>query len=110
MSYLPWPENITGMTGLFQYNDKITCLNRTTSEAIAGCSQGGGVFGIALLVGIFFFFFLATKEYRSEESFTVASFFTMMSSYVFFILQIVPELSVIITTIMFAVSIFFLRR
>ena len=110
MSYLPYPENITSMTELFRYNNKITCINRATSADIANCASAGGLFAPALLIGIFFFIFILLKAYRSEEAFAVASFFTMIASWMFWIMQLVPEVFPLVLTLLTAGSIFFLKK
>lgn len=110
MAWLPYPSNISSVTDVFQYADTVTCTDRIDAAAIANCAAGGGYFGIFILIGIFAFLFIGLKGYRSEEAFTVASFFTMLSSFFLFILELVPEVAVAITTIMFTGSIFLLRR
>jgi len=110
MSYLPYPTNISGISGLFQYADKVTCIDRTNSTAIANCAAGGGFYGIFLLIGIFFFVFMATSRYGSKQAFTSASFMMMLSSLIFMIAGLVRADIIPITIIMFVASIFFLSR
>ena len=110
MTYIDYPTNVTGITSLFQYVDKVTCADRSSSAAINACAQGGGLFGIFTLIGMFFVMFMVLKVWGSEKAFTVASFFVMMMSWIFLIIHIVPNVAVVITTIMFVSSIFFLSR
>ena len=93
--YFPYPSaNNQSIVDLMQWSN--------------GVSEGA--FGIMILIMIFTISFLSLKDYPSERIFPASSFITAMSSYFLYVLGVIDGALVVVTTIMFVSSVFFLMR
>lgn len=79
--------------------DAFTYANSVTNDLL----------GIGLLVTIFAIFFISFINHGPERSFSYASIITFISSVFFWIMGIATPYAMIVTALMTAVSIFFLR-
>ena len=69
-----------------------------------------GMFGITILIAIFFIAFISMKKYETEIAFSTSMFFTAIVSYLLFVLELIGESIIISTTLITALSVFFLYR
>lgn len=88
--------NETGLIGLMRYSNNVT----------------NDIFGITLLFMIFSIMFVSFKarNHGTGESMGAASFVSMVSSVFLWIINVVPDYSIIVTTILTVISIIIMGR
>lgn len=65
------------------------------------------LFGIFILVGLWWIIFISQKNYPTPRAFATASFTSAIASYFLFLMDMVPVIAIFATTVMVIVSVFF---
>jgi len=95
MATVDYPgNNMTSIVDLIDYVNNIT--------------GGIGLFGIGMLIIIFFVSFLSTKAYTFSRAFGFASFLTMISGIFLRFLGLINDAVFFITVVLFVISLIFL--
>ena len=90
----PLPTNVTRIEHLLSYANGVT----------------DSFFGTMMLITIFVIAFVSMKYYKTNLAFAGASFITAMSSYLFFILGLVSETAVLVSTFILVIAVIFLGK
>ena len=90
----PLPTNVTRIENLLSYTNGIT----------------DSFFGPIMLIVIFIISFVSMKYYRTNLAFAGASFVTTISSYLFFVLGLVSETTIMLTTLMLVIAVVYLGK
>lgn len=88
--------NVTDLVGMFEYLD------------VALTSSGLRLFGIGILILIFFVSFLASKVVSTERSLVFSSFLTMISAIILRTMSLITDTTLFVSVILFVVSFVYL--
>jgi len=92
--------NLTNVTGSDNMLDVVLAVNNDLV---------GGTFGIFFLIGIWIIMFVSFKtRYFAKQSFAAASFITMIMTFMFSAIGLVPDLMIFISIAMTVFGIVFL--
>ena len=97
MPYFPTPNasNLTNVVGIFQY---------------ANVNYLEGLFGLGILVAIFFISFLSLKRYETEKAFAASMFLVTIGSILLFILDLIVAEAILGSVLLLGISVVLLRR
>jgi len=88
--------NMTNITGAENYLQIVQAVNNDLV---------GGAFGVMFLIGVWIIMFMSFKtRYMAKQSFAVASFVTMIMSFIFMALNLIPDLLIFLPIAMTAIG------
>ena len=86
--------NMTNITGAGNYLELVQSVNNDLL---------GGAFGVMFLIGIWIIMFMSFKtKYFAKQSFAVASFVTMILSFIFMAINLIPDILIFLPIAMTA--------